>query len=152
MSKRLGSPYRSGRVAHWLKIKNPAAPAITREAEEDWPADPRPSAARSPACRGFVRVGHAPPRYASPLTGHASPRRNLLARYVSPSTGATRSFVDVGLVSGDVEVVALAWPVGIIGLDRRVPLNRSRRTFPCNIACPIRVARGAPSLQHAIGR
>jgi bifunctional non-homologous end joining protein LigD len=36
VSKRLGSPYRSGRVAHWLKIKNPAAPAVTREAEEDW--------------------------------------------------------------------------------------------------------------------
>jgi ATP-dependent DNA ligase len=27
VSKRLGSPYRSGRVDHWLKIKNPAAPA-----------------------------------------------------------------------------------------------------------------------------
>jgi bifunctional non-homologous end joining protein LigD len=36
VSKRLGSPYRSGRSAHWLKIKNPAAPAVKREAEEDW--------------------------------------------------------------------------------------------------------------------
>jgi bifunctional non-homologous end joining protein LigD len=36
VSKRLGSPYRSGRSPHWLKIKNPAAPAIKREAEEDW--------------------------------------------------------------------------------------------------------------------
>ena len=36
VSKRLGSPYRSGRVEHWLKIKNPAAPAVKREAEEDW--------------------------------------------------------------------------------------------------------------------
>jgi bifunctional non-homologous end joining protein LigD len=36
VSKRLGCPYRSGRVDHWLKIKNPAAPAIRREAEEDW--------------------------------------------------------------------------------------------------------------------
>ena len=35
-SKRLGSPYRSGRSDHWLKIKNPAAPAVQREAEEDW--------------------------------------------------------------------------------------------------------------------
>jgi len=34
--KRLGSVYRSGRVNHWLKIKNPAAPAVRREAEEDW--------------------------------------------------------------------------------------------------------------------
>ena len=36
VSKRLGSPYRSGRSAHWLKVKNPKAPAVTREAKEDW--------------------------------------------------------------------------------------------------------------------
>lgn len=36
VSKRLGSPYRSGRSAHWVKVKNPAAPAVKREAEEDW--------------------------------------------------------------------------------------------------------------------
>jgi hypothetical protein len=36
LSKRLGSAYRSGRVDHWLKIKNPAAPVVRREAEEDW--------------------------------------------------------------------------------------------------------------------
>ena len=36
VSKRLGSPYRSGRVDHWLKTKNPTAPAVKREAEEDW--------------------------------------------------------------------------------------------------------------------
>ena len=28
MSKRLGSAYRSGRVDHWLKVKNPTAPAV----------------------------------------------------------------------------------------------------------------------------
>jgi ATP-dependent DNA ligase len=33
VSKRLGSPYRSGRADCWLK-ENPAAPAVTREAEE----------------------------------------------------------------------------------------------------------------------
>jgi hypothetical protein len=33
VSKRLTSPYRSGRVEHWLKIKNPAAPAVKREAD-----------------------------------------------------------------------------------------------------------------------
>jgi ATP-dependent DNA ligase len=38
VSKRRGSPYRSGPVNHWLKIKNPAAPAVKREAEEDWGA------------------------------------------------------------------------------------------------------------------
>jgi ATP-dependent DNA ligase len=36
VSKRLGSVYRAGRVDHWLKIKNPAAPAVRREVEEDW--------------------------------------------------------------------------------------------------------------------
>ena len=36
VSKRLGSTYRSGRSPHWLKIKNPKAPAVKREAEEDW--------------------------------------------------------------------------------------------------------------------
>jgi bifunctional non-homologous end joining protein LigD len=36
VSKRLGSPHRSGRSAHWVKVKNPAAPAVTREAEEEW--------------------------------------------------------------------------------------------------------------------
>ena len=36
VSKQLGSPYRSGRSAHWVKVKNPKAPAVTREAEEDW--------------------------------------------------------------------------------------------------------------------
>jgi bifunctional non-homologous end joining protein LigD len=35
VSKRLGSPYRAGRSAHWLKIKNPDAPAV-RRLEEDW--------------------------------------------------------------------------------------------------------------------
>jgi bifunctional non-homologous end joining protein LigD len=41
VSKRLGTPYRAGRSAHWLKVKNPAAPAATREAEEDWNAPGR---------------------------------------------------------------------------------------------------------------
>jgi len=36
VSKRLGSLYRSGRSRHWLKVKNPAAPAVRREAEEEW--------------------------------------------------------------------------------------------------------------------
>jgi bifunctional non-homologous end joining protein LigD len=36
VSKRLGSPYRSGRTRDWLKFKNRAAPAVRREAEEDW--------------------------------------------------------------------------------------------------------------------
>ena len=36
MSKRKGSPYRSGRPLDWLKMKNPAAPAVKCEAEEEW--------------------------------------------------------------------------------------------------------------------
>jgi bifunctional non-homologous end joining protein LigD len=36
VSKRVGSPYRSGRSPHWVKVKNPKAPAVRREAEEDW--------------------------------------------------------------------------------------------------------------------
>jgi ATP-dependent DNA ligase len=36
VSKRKDSPYRSGRSPDWLQMKNPDAPAVTREAEEDW--------------------------------------------------------------------------------------------------------------------
>ena len=36
LSKRLGSRYRSGRSPDWLKFKNLDAPAVKREAEEDW--------------------------------------------------------------------------------------------------------------------
>ena len=36
VSKRLGSIYRRGRSPLWVKVKNPNAPAVTREREEDW--------------------------------------------------------------------------------------------------------------------
>ena len=36
VSKRRDSFYSSGRSAHWIKTKNPDAPAVKREAEEDW--------------------------------------------------------------------------------------------------------------------
>jgi bifunctional non-homologous end joining protein LigD len=36
VSKRLGSRYISGRSRDWLKFKNPDAPAVKREFEEDW--------------------------------------------------------------------------------------------------------------------
>jgi ATP-dependent DNA ligase len=36
VSKRLGSRYVSGRSKDWLKFKYPNAPAVKREAEEDW--------------------------------------------------------------------------------------------------------------------
>jgi bifunctional non-homologous end joining protein LigD len=38
VSKRVGSPHVSGRSRHWIKSKNPAVPAVKREAEEDWGA------------------------------------------------------------------------------------------------------------------
>ena len=36
VSKRRNSACRSGRSSDWIKSKNPAAPAVRREAEEDW--------------------------------------------------------------------------------------------------------------------
>ena len=36
VSKRKDSPYRSGRSPDWVKMKNHDAPAVKREAEEDW--------------------------------------------------------------------------------------------------------------------
>jgi ATP-dependent DNA ligase len=36
VSKRKDSMYRSGRSPDWLKMKNVDAPAVKREAEEDW--------------------------------------------------------------------------------------------------------------------
>jgi bifunctional non-homologous end joining protein LigD len=36
VSKRKGSSYRSGRSPDWLKMKNANAPAVKREAEEEW--------------------------------------------------------------------------------------------------------------------
>jgi ATP-dependent DNA ligase len=35
VSKRKDSRYMSGRSLHWIKSKNPEAPAVKREAEED---------------------------------------------------------------------------------------------------------------------
>jgi bifunctional non-homologous end joining protein LigD len=36
VSKRRDSRYRSGRSPDWIKSKNPSAPAVKREAEEEW--------------------------------------------------------------------------------------------------------------------
>jgi len=38
---RKNSRYRSGRSRDWVKTKNPAAPAVKREAEEDWSKERR---------------------------------------------------------------------------------------------------------------
>jgi ATP-dependent DNA ligase len=34
--KRIGSRYPSGSSLDWIRSKNPATPAVRREAEEDW--------------------------------------------------------------------------------------------------------------------
>jgi ATP-dependent DNA ligase len=36
VSKHRSSRYVSGRSRHWIKMKNPNAPAVKREAEEEW--------------------------------------------------------------------------------------------------------------------
>jgi bifunctional non-homologous end joining protein LigD len=36
VSKRRDRPYRTGRSPHWVKVKNPASPAMTRAKEVDW--------------------------------------------------------------------------------------------------------------------
>jgi bifunctional non-homologous end joining protein LigD len=51
VSKQLGSPYRSGRSPPWVKVKNPKAPAVKREAEEDWGNKRSPWNRSCPACR-----------------------------------------------------------------------------------------------------
>jgi bifunctional non-homologous end joining protein LigD len=58
VSKRRGSSYRSGRVDHWLKVKNPAAPAVNREAEEDWGNERWSHARRRPDGQRTVRRTH----------------------------------------------------------------------------------------------
>jgi hypothetical protein len=55
VSKRLGSPYRSGRSAHWVKVRNPKAPAVKREAEEDWRRWQRTNSENSQA-EGEIRL------------------------------------------------------------------------------------------------
>jgi ATP-dependent DNA ligase len=55
VSKRLGSRYRSRRSPDWLKFKNPDAPAVKREAEEDWANKKWDSV--GPAVTGFPAHG-----------------------------------------------------------------------------------------------
>ena len=64
--KRLGSRYRSGRSPDWVKLENPEAPAVKREAEEDWgkslPSGPRGAAAEPKCFRRVLRERDAPDR------------------------------------------------------------------------------------------
>jgi bifunctional non-homologous end joining protein LigD len=36
VSKHRDRTYRAGRLSHWIKVKNPASPAMTRTKEVDW--------------------------------------------------------------------------------------------------------------------
>jgi hypothetical protein len=74
VSKRKASAYRSGRTADWIKSKNPDAPAVKREAEEEWDRWPskkaRPSSrnhgshslARMPRPARLLRLWTVPPQ------------------------------------------------------------------------------------------
>jgi hypothetical protein len=55
VDKRIGSLYRSGRSKHRLKGKNPAAPAVRREAEEEEPQAGR-AKFRTPFCPNWDKV------------------------------------------------------------------------------------------------
>jgi ATP-dependent DNA ligase len=57
VSKRLGSTYRSGRSPDWLKFKNPEAPAVKREAEEEWDMLMLAFSSSSPRHRGRIERG-----------------------------------------------------------------------------------------------
>jgi bifunctional non-homologous end joining protein LigD len=70
VSKRIGSSYRSGRSPHWVKVKNPNAPAVKREAEADLGAVIRSRSAkcsRVTACCGFCAEGGGIPPKRRPV-------------------------------------------------------------------------------------
>jgi bifunctional non-homologous end joining protein LigD len=73
VSKRLGSLYRSGRSSDWIKVKNPATPAVKREAERTgapW-ANGR---ADAPPLLAAVARRREKPRVNSPRRGVLMPK------------------------------------------------------------------------------
>jgi hypothetical protein len=88
VSKRLRSHYRSGRSPHWeLKIKNAAAPAVKREAEEDWATRVVDANLTIPKCNGqstMTTMTVPPPpvqkskRVSLVLAGNPEPRSGLI--------------------------------------------------------------------------
>jgi hypothetical protein len=87
VSKRLGSRYRRapGRCSDWIKVKNPAAPAVRREAEEDWGKrrwiqNRLAQTSRSPAMarRTATGTGALLPSGFGNYSGHPRARRRLL--------------------------------------------------------------------------
>jgi ATP-dependent DNA ligase len=61
VSKRKDSMYRSGRSPDWLKMKNPEAPAVKREEDEEW--GKRPALIRSRVNAG-AKIGRPKERAA----------------------------------------------------------------------------------------
>jgi bifunctional non-homologous end joining protein LigD len=59
VSKRLGSPYRSGRTDHWVKVKKPGAPAVAR--------------GRGGVADKFLVAGAAAPKGQAPVERPAPP-------------------------------------------------------------------------------
>jgi bifunctional non-homologous end joining protein LigD len=69
VSKRKGSPYRSGRSPDWLKMKNPNAPAVTREigrrlgalttVTPAWPTNGASASRRGSFRSGSARLGRS---------------------------------------------------------------------------------------------
>jgi len=72
MSKRKDSAYRSGRSPDWLKMKNPNAPAVKREEEEDWGKRAVTGARVPPHCLEAVHSQLRSKRASWPLAPAAS--------------------------------------------------------------------------------
>jgi hypothetical protein len=65
VSKRLGSRYRSGRSPDWLKMKNPAAPAVKREKKRSGANDRTHSLPRGAGAKNRPPKGKGRPRLGS---------------------------------------------------------------------------------------
>jgi hypothetical protein len=92
VSKRLGSPYVSGRSRHWIKNKNPQHPAVKREAEEDWGREQRIPRRQKPWRRSKSRTGCG-----RPLTAAASafpPSDNAPSAIVQSMTTASADLAE----------------------------------------------------------
>jgi ATP-dependent DNA ligase len=77
VSKRKGSPYRSGRSPDWLKMKNPDAPAVKREAEEDWAKRNGDNVAQDAMCVWHRRIGRIADRRAGSFRGMQKSKEHL---------------------------------------------------------------------------
>jgi hypothetical protein len=118
VSKRKDSPYRSGRSPHWIKSKNPDAPAVKREAEEDWGrlprhgAMPRPTRQSPPVDRPCpVREAHRQrivpfsPRHRETVDDVAS-SQHPRTKFPAVLVGIDRLFQQISLTDSDSRSMA----------------------------------------------